>query len=181
MQIVTFIINCLKIIVGAIYPPLKKKYFDQPKIYIRLIGTGSSTRPEFLNEDLFQNPGNMFNRPQIVYASWDRKLIFLNNSEHTAYNLNLLTSLKKPNFTIVPEIDSFKPLLLNTEISYALKFNDTFERRERDEKSDYPAPKEINNLKLTLEYTNVKGTKFFTTFVNSLEEQNKNKFLKKIT
>lgn len=34
-------------------------------------------------------------------------------------------------------------------------------------------------LKLLLEYTNVKGTKFYTFFDNSLDEQSKNNFKKK--
>ena len=181
MEIASLIINGLKTIVGAIYPPLKKKFFDQPKIYIRLTGSGSSFRPEFANVDLYQHPENMLNRLQIVYASWRRQLTFLNNSEHVAYNLKLMTQLDKKYFAIEPDIDNFKPLLTNSETSYSFKFSDTFERKEREAQSDYPTPKEITNLKLTLEYTNVKGTKFYTTFDNSLDEQHKNKFVKKLT
>lgn len=123
MEIVTLLINSLKTVVGAIYPPLKKKYFDQPKIYIRLTGNGCSFRPEFLNVDLYQSPENMLNRLQIVHSICRRQLTFLNNSEHTAYNLKLLTPLNKSHFNLEPDIDSYKPLLINTEISYSLRFN----------------------------------------------------------
>ena len=91
-----------------------------------------------------------------------------------------MTQLDKKYFSIEPDIDNFKPLLTNSEITYSLKFSNTFERREREAQPDYPAPFQITSLKLTLEYTNVKGTKFYTTFDNSLDEQNKNKFAKKV-
>ena len=89
--------------------------------------------------------------------------------------------LGKRYFSIEPYIDNFKPLLTNSEIAYSLKFSDIFEQRKREAQSDYPAPKQITNIKLTLEYTNVKGTKFYTTFDNSLDDQHKNKFMKKLT
>lgn len=181
MEIISLVINLLKTIVGAIYPPVKKKFFDQPKIYIRLTGAGSSFRPEFANVDLCQHPENMLNRLQIVYATWQRQLTFLNNCEHVAYNIKLVTQLDKRYFSIEPDIDNLKPLLINSEIAYSLKLSDTFERREREAKSDYPAPAQIAYLKLTLEYTNVKGTKFYTSFDNSLDEQHKNKFIRKLT
>jgi len=145
-----------------------------------LTGTGSSFRPEFANFDLYQHPENILNRLQIIYAIWRRQLTFLNNSEYVAYNLKLVTQLDKKYFSIEPDIDNLKPLLINSEITYSLKFSDTFERRVREAQSDYPAPFQITDLKLTLEYTNVKGTKFYTTFDNSLDEQNKNKFAKKV-
>lgn len=180
MEISTLIINSLKTIIGVIYPPLKKKFFDQPKIYIRVTGIGRTFRPEFLDIDLYKNPENMLNRLQIVYSTWQRQLNFLNHSEHAAYNIKLATQVDKEYFTIEPDIDSFKPLLTNSDISYSLKVSDTFQRREREARSEYPEPKHITELKLTLEYTNVKGTKFYTEFDNSLDEQHKNKFFKKI-
>ena len=76
MEIASLVLNGVKAIVGAIYPPLKKKFFDQPNIYIRLTGTGSSFRPEFANVDLYQHPENILNRLQIVYATWRRQLTF---------------------------------------------------------------------------------------------------------
>ncbi len=36
------IITGLRTIAGAIIPPLKKKYFDQPKVYIIINGNGAS-------------------------------------------------------------------------------------------------------------------------------------------
>ena len=104
------------------------------------------------------------NRLQIIYGNWRQQLIFLNNSEHVAYNLKLVTKLDKKYFSIEPDLDNFKPLLINSEITYSLKFSDTFQRTEREAQSDYPGPFQITNLKLTLEYTNVKGTKFYTYF-----------------
>lgn len=180
MEIISLVINGLKTIVGAIYPPLKKKFFDQPKIYIRLTGTGSTFRSEFANINSYQHQENMLNRLQIVDATWQRKLTFFNNSEHVAYDLRMITLLDKKNFSIEPDIDNLKPLSKDSDITYSLKFSDTFERRERETQSDYPAPTQITNLKLILEYTNMKGTKFYTIFDNFLDEQNKNKFVKRI-
>ena len=180
MGIITLLINSLKTIVVAIYPPFKKKYFDQPKVYVRLKGNGNSFGPEFANVDIYKNPENILNRLQIVYASCSKQLTLLNNSEHTAYNLKLLTQLDKNQFIVVPDIDSYKPLLTNTEITYSLKFSYTFERRESEVQSEYPVPNEIAKLKLTIEYTNVKGTKFYTIFDNCLGEPYKNTFRKKM-
>lgn len=179
MEIASLIINGFKTIIGAIYPPLKKKFFDQPKLYIRVTGSGYSFRPEFAKVDLYQHPDEMLNRMQIVYATWRRQLTILNNSEHASYNIKLLTQLDQKYFLLEPEIDNLKPLLSNSELSYSLKISDTFERREREAQSDYPAPKHITNLKLILEYTNVKGTKFFTAFDNTLPEEERNKFYRK--
>lgn len=179
MGIVVFIINILKTIVAVIYPPFKKKYFDQPKISIKLTGNNSSVgSAEFAKDELDQDPEN---RIQNVYASRSVQLEFMNYSEYTAYNLKLLTQLV-PQFIIKPGIDVDKPLPINTKIDYALvEFNYNFKRRERETKSEYPDPPEIANLKLILEYTNVKGTKFYTIFDNSLDEQNKNTFQRKNT
>ena len=178
MEVVTLVISGLKTIVKAIYPPLKKRFYDQPKIYIRLSGNGNSFRSEKV--DLYQNPENALNRLEIVYAGCRKQLTFLNNSEHTAYKLKLLTQLDKNHFTVEPEIDNFKPLLTNSEITYSVKFSYTFERKEREAQSEYPEPEDITKLKLTLEYTNVKETKFYTTFDNLLDEEHKNTFVKKI-
>jgi hypothetical protein len=179
MEIGTLLVTGIRTIAGIVFPPLKKKYFDQPKVHIRLTGSGAGFRPEFANEDYYQHPENMFNRLQIVYATWKRNLIFLNHSEHAAYNLKILTELNREHFLIEAPIDSYKPLLQNSEASYSLKIIDTFTRREREAHGNYPAPDYVTNLKLLLEYTNVKGTKFYTSFDNSLDESQKNKFLKK--
>lgn len=179
MEIGTLLINGIRTIFGIVYPPLKKKYFDQPKIYIRLTGDGASFRPELANEDYYQHPENMLNRLQIVYATWKRNLIFFNHSEHVAYNLKILTELSKEHFLIEPPVDSHKPLLQNSETSYTLKITDSFTRREREAQGSYPVPDYVTNLTLLLEYTNINGTKFYTRFNNTLGENEKNKFLKK--
>ncbi|MEO6136469.1 MAG: hypothetical protein ABIP35_15020 [Ginsengibacter sp.] len=180
MEIASLIITGLKTIVGAIYPPLKRKFFDQPKIYIRLIGTGYTFIPQSANVDLYQHPENMLNRLQVVDAKWQRQLTLLNNSEHVAFTLKFVTQLDQKYFSIEPDVDNFKPLLTNSEIAYSLIFSDTFERREREASVDHPVPKHITDFKLILEYTNVKGTKFFTVFDNSLPEEYRNKFSRKI-
>lgn len=179
MEILTLIINGAKTLIGAIYPPLKKKYFNQPKIYIRLTGNGSVFSPQHIGEDYFKFPEYRLDPLQLVSCSWTKEIIMYNNSEYTAYNLKIISKLNPQHFKIENLVDSLLPLESNKQTSSTLRINDSFQRRESQASIGYKETDIFNEINFVLEYTNGKGTKFYTKFIYSTDLDNQNEFLKK--
>lgn len=180
MEFVGPIITVVRTIAGAVYPPLKKKYFDQPKIYINFQYQSSSKSPKISPKNDTSQPINMMDAIWINELRWRYKLILLNNSEHPAYNIRLLEPDQEHYFVLDPKIDRLKPLLSNNEASYNAIFNDIFEGTGYEANAIIEThPHFLVNKRYVLEYTNVKGTKFYTVFDGSKEESKRNEFLRK--
>lgn len=179
MELLTLIINGAKALIGAIYPPLKKKYFNQPKIYIKLDGNGSVFIPQHIGEDYFKFPERRLDPLQLVNCSWTKEIILYNNSEYTAYNLRIISKLNPQNFRIEKLVDPLLPLESNKQTSSILKINDSYQRRQSEASIGYKEGDIFKEINLVLEYTNVKGTKFYTRFYYSKDSNNQNEFLKR--
>lgn len=179
MELVSFLINGIKTIVGVVFPSLKKKYFDRPKIYIKLSGNSGSFRGVDFDVDLYQNPQNMFDPMQIVYCEWRKEMKFYNNSDYHAYNLKIASNLDSSHFKITPTIDYLTPLKSNENITYTLTITDTYKRKKSEAKLVHQETDLLKKIKISLEYTNVKGTKFYTMFENAVDLSNQNQFARK--
>lgn len=177
MEIWGAIATGLRGIVGAILPTIKKKYFDQPKVYIVFTFHQAMKIPRGLS------PRN--DRTRAIYVTeaiyfnelkWEQNMAFRNNSEHVAYNIKLLNPTIDNTFDVYPKIDNLKPLLSNTEISYVARFYALYEGRGIDANNLVSGlPPKLNSDNFILEYTNVKGTKFYTVYKNG-----EHKFLRKL-
>ena len=172
------IITGLRTLAGAIIPPLKKKYFDQPKIYILFNGNGAARLPGLpSSKNDFSKPLKIFTEIRVDKLVWRYNLIFRNNSEHVAYNLNLINPEQNPGFMLEKKIDKLLPLLQNSELVHRAIFETEIEGTgEETHEASKSHPDLLMNNKLILEYTNVKGTKFYTVFDASQEESLRNKF-----
>lgn len=179
MEIFSFLLTGIKTIAGVIFPSLKKKYFDRPKIYIKLSGNSGTFRGVDIGVDHFQNPQNILDLLQIVYCEWRKELKFYNNSDHHAYNLKIVSDLDISHFVIVPTIDNLTPLKSNENLSYTLTVTDTYKRKQSEAKLVHRETSLLTNIKISLEYSNVKGTKFYTMFDNSVDLNSQNKFARK--
>ncbi len=172
------IIGIFRSLIGSIYPPFRKKYFDQPKIYVvfqfnnssksprGLSASNDTTAPIFVTEAIYNNDLN-----------WQYDIIFRNNSEYPAYNLKLIEPTLNSGFNIHPPLDSLKPILPNSEVSYKAKFFQTFEGKGEVANliAKHP-PDKLKSGKFIFEYTNVKGTKFYTTYEHALDTADRHKF-----
>ena len=176
------IITGLRTIAGAIIPPLKKKYFDQPKVYIIIKGNGASRYPVLTspNND-FSKPISRFTEIRFDKLIWRYNLILRNNSEHVAYNLSLLHPEQNLSFMFEKKLDRLLPIIPNTELINVIIFEKHVEGtgQETHELSK-KHPDILMNNKFILEYTNVKGTKFYTVFDESKNEVERNQFFKKL-
>jgi hypothetical protein len=181
MDIIGATITGLRTLGSLVYPPLKKKYFDQPKIYFVFEYQGGIKKPKGLS------PANDTSQPidimKAIYYSdihWFYKITFRNNSEHVAYNIRLLDPQVGHAFRLAQKIDALKPLLPNNEIEHKAEFFEFYEGLGRiaAEKAE-KAPEFLLTTKFILEYTNVKGTKFYTEFDGSKDEALRNQFLRK--
>ncbi len=182
MDLTGAIITGIRTIVGAVFPPIKKKYFDQPKIYLQFAYDGASKR------NLGLSPLNDASQPIDIMSAiyhhdliWDYKLTLRNNSEHTAYNIQLLEPLQDHAFRLQPKIELLKPIQPNGELIYEAKFS-AFHAGPGLEANNLIAihPDLLRNRKFILQYTNVKGTKFYTLFDGKKDEQDSNAFSKKL-
>lgn len=179
MEIVSFLINGIKTVAGVVFPSLRKKYFDRPKIYIKLKGNSGTFRGVDVGVDLFENLQNILDPLQIVYCEWRKEMKFYNNSDYHAYNLKIISNLDSSHFKISPTIDYLTPLKANENITYTLTVTDTYERKKSEAKFVHEETELLKNIKIGLEYTNVKGTKFYTMFDNAVDLNSQNKFARK--
>jgi len=175
------IIGAIRTFIGAILPPIRKIYFDQPRIYIVFQFAHSLKRPDGLSSK------NDITKPIVVTEGiyhnkleWEYHLYFRNNSEHTAYNLKIVQPKVDRNFVLNPKLDSLKPLIPNSEVMYHAVFHDYYEGRGKDAMEVIKkGPKHFQD-DFIIEYTNAKGTKFYTYFSYSKEDSKKHKFTRKI-
>jgi hypothetical protein len=177
------IITGIRTIGGALIPPIKKKYLDQPKVYVILDGhvkAGRFSGPQSFKND-FSKPINFLDEIRFHKLQWNYNLIFRNNSEHVAYNLKLINPNPSNLFILDKKIDSLRPLIQNSEISQRIKIEKTVEGTGAE---TYNASNELPDFlslnKFILEYTNVKQTKFYTIFDWTKQEDLRNKFVKKL-
>lgn len=157
MEAGSTLISGLKTVFGALIPPLKKKYFDQPKIhFIFTFSRASSSK------------GDLVSNSQATYnynKHWQYKLILRNNSEYPAYNLSLINPPIGDEFSLIPTLDKLKPVLSNSEISYTAKFHQLYQLNDNSGNIESKKIPELLQFgKFTLEYTNTSGTKFTTIY-----------------
>ena len=138
MEITSLNITTIKTIVGTVFPPVKAKYFNQPKLYFILNYSGGSRSPGPIspNNNFEKNEyGNLFvdamSAKRLDKLMWRYKLIIRNNSEYTAYHLKLLSPIVNIHTELDPKIDYLKPLLPNSEISHTITFFDTIVGQEK--------------------------------------------------
>lgn len=177
------IITGIRTLGGAIIPPLKKKYFDQPKVYILLDGHGKAGRfpgPQSPKND-FTKPIDFIKEIRFDKLRWNYNLIFRNNSEHVAYNLKLISPEQSEYFILEKKIDSLKPLIQNSELLHKIRFEKEVEGTGFEtDKASNNIPDFLMTNKFILEYTNVKQTKFYTIFDWNKELNLRNQFVKKL-
>ena len=168
-----------KSILGAIYPPVKK-YFDQPKVYLVLNFDNSSQRPTGLSSKNDSSAPILVTHAIYDYElRWEFFLILRNNSEFPAYNFKLIEPAPSINFQVYPKLDSLKPLNINEEIQYTVKFYETF-TGTGSEVANVMKRGPLLLDKFILEYTNIKGVKFYTTYQHSKDELSRNEFVRKL-
>ncbi len=166
MPIFSTVFSGLKGFLGLLIPPIKKKYFDQPKVHLELKSIGVGKIPLGLSrKNRTDTIINEFDAIRHFRIEWNYALTFYNNSEYSAYNLKLIEPVGNSTLiAIQPSINPLAPLIPNSNTQYSATFFQNFEVKAQDSvklMNDLP-----NVLKrpMTLEYTNVKGTKFYTTF-----------------
>lgn len=174
-------ITVARTIVGAIFPPLKKKFFDQPKIYFDFKWQNSTYSSELAPINDFSEPLDIMEAIRFNNIQWNYRLFLRNNSEHTAYNMKLIGPEQGDDFKIVQKINRLKPLLSNTELELRAEFYKFFvgtsveANNIKEKKEDC-----LMDKKFILEYTNVKGSKFYTVFDMTEEQDKRNQFLRKL-
>jgi hypothetical protein len=172
MDFIGATITAIKTIVGAVYPPLKKKYFDQPKIYFIFKYENSMKAPRGLSPvNDTSKPIDIMSAIYLNDLSWNYKLTLRNNSEYPAYNIRLIQPQTGQGFRLAEKIDALKPILPNAEIEYKSKFYEFYEglgkiASDKVEKT----PDFLLNQKLFLNIPTLKGQNFIQ---NLLEVEQK--------
>ena len=183
--------NVVRIIAGVISPRLSKKYFDQPKIYLSVSeGTpskrnlGISVNNEIKKEIIDGREQEYYdgnNALRFFEIGWKYKLTLHNNSEHPAYHLRLIVPSSQNECTITPEINYLKPLQQNTSDSFVISFTSIIEATGAQSVEILNNGSEhFKKSKVILEYTNVKGRKFYTLFDYNKAEEERNSFHRKM-
>lgn len=126
-------------------------------------------------------PVDAFNAIRLDSLRWRYELSLRNNSEHAAYNVRLLQPVLNESIEVDPKIDSFRPILPNGEQVFKIIFHEIMEGTgmETYEASRKPPPY-FKNGKIIIEYTNVKGTKFYTVYDPNKDERQRNIFTRKL-
>ncbi|MES2132673.1 MAG: hypothetical protein V4506_10000 [Bacteroidota bacterium] len=179
MEVVSVISTGFKTFIGALIPPIKKKYFDQPRIYFVLKFDSSGQRSKGISSR------NDLTSPtfvtEVIYnfeLTWDYQISFRNNSEYTAYNLKLIKPVFDKSFKIIPNIDSFKPLSPNNEINAIARFSLSYEGTGTTSEIILKnKPAILTSGEFIVEYTNANGTKFITKYNNKLDEDKRHQFV----
>jgi hypothetical protein len=181
MDLGRILITVGRTIAGAIFPPLKKKFFDQPKIYFDFKWQNSTYSSELAPINDASEPLDIMEAIRFNNIQWNYRLFLRNNSEHTAYNIKLIGPEQGDDFKIVQKINSLKPLLSNTELKLRAEFY-IFYVGASVETNNIKEQKEdcLKDKRFILEYTNVKGTKFYTVFDMTKQQDKSNQFLRKL-
>lgn len=113
--------------------------------------------------------------------NWNYKLAIHNNSEHHAYEVKLIKPAEDYHFLLKDKINHLKPILANSELELRAEFYKSFEGKRIDANNLIENhPYLLMNDKFILEYTNIKGTKFYTIFDMAKEDSSRNQFVRKI-
>ena len=173
------IFGIVKGILGVLIPPLQKKYFNQPKLYLSFKYHSGVRRN--IGISLKNDRSLPVNRPNTIFfyeIKWDYELSIRNNTECPAYNLRIVLPRS---LQIEPRVDSLKPLLGNSVDVYRIQFSETYECTPAEGdivfKDKY---KPLNQLKIILAYTNSKDTKFYTIFRHNRPLENRHSFQRNI-
>lgn len=175
------IIGTIKSLIGAIFTPIKKLYFDQPKLFIVFEMANSSQRLGSISRK--NDTTRAIPTTEAIYHysfNWEYYVSLRNNSEHTLYNIKVIHPKLSSRFSIQPKLDSLKPLTANDEVKYRFIFNDDIECNGHEaNKITKTGPTELKE-KLIFEYTNVKGKKFYTYFDLTKSDDDRHSFSRKI-
>ena len=188
---ISAILSELKIIAGAIYPPIRKKFFDQPKLYVALrkLGAGNKTNLGLSTNN--EQKEEIINGKSIKYIDGNAALRFYqierifqltlyNNSEHSAYKIKLLRPDLSHDCQIQPAINYLRPLKINDNDSFTLTFTNIHEATGNQSVEIFNTSFDyFHKNKVVVEYCNLKGTKFYTSFDFSKNEEERNSFHKK--
>jgi hypothetical protein len=178
------ILSELKAIAGVLIPPVRKKYFDQPRLHLSIRKVGGDSKSNLglsihneLKTEIIEGKTMEFidGNNAIHFFQIDRhfQMNVHNNSEHHAYNLRLLKPNSSHDCKIEPLINYLKPLKQNESESFTLTFSGIHEVTGHESVLIFNTPSDyfIKN-KIIVEYCNVKGTKFYTEYdLNKMEEE----------
>ena len=188
---VTAIISELKTLLGVLLPPLKKKYFDQPKIYVSIRKPGGDSKNNLglsmnneIKTEIIEGKERTFidGNNALRFFKIDRQfqLNLHNNSEHHAYNIKLIRPYLTHECAIQPAINYLQPLKQNEAESFTLTFSAIHQVTGEESVRIFNTPSDyFSKNKVIIEYRNVRGTKFYTEFDQSKPEEERNIFKKK--
>lgn len=181
MDVSGILITVAKTIVGAIFPPLKKKFFDQPKIYFDFKWQNSTYSSDLAPINDASQPLDIMEAIRFNSLQWNYRLYLRNNSEHAAYNIKIISPEQGDEFKIVQKINSLKPLLANSELELRAEFYKFFVGTSVEANSMKESKEDcLVDKVFILEYTNVKGTKFYTVFDMTKPQDERNQFSRKL-
>jgi hypothetical protein len=186
-------------IFGSIAKEVIKRY-NQPKLVIKAVRTGKSRNGYLETVKPFQMPSSTLNmyaieenmlklaqqheqnlerqrqyeealtveRPYTL--EWKYDIGITNNSEHTAYKLKLI---KSSIITKIDEVDYTKPIPPNQSVTYSITLEESILATKPDVDRRLL---EGGAFELRVEYSNVKGTGYFTVFNNGVDVEEQNHF-----
>ena len=157
------------------------KYFIRPELTIILTRAGGQKSPlRVITENIQEDGSNLVE----INSIWQSrvmtgfKMIVRNNSEHQAYQIELL-SPKVDDFSVLlaPRIDYNKPIPVNSELEYRWEIAKFFEGTGQQAYDLYTKglPFFLEN-KIVITYKNVKGKQLYTEFDFSKDEKKRNTF-----
>ncbi|QIX62879.1 hypothetical protein HER32_17540 [Hymenobacter sp. BT18] len=157
-----------------------RKYFEQPKVAVRLVFQHSGRRTHGMTQNNKFPPngeaisiGDLANYNHLYELRWNFELILTNNSEITAYRLRF-PEHEGIKVTIEPAFDYTFPLAPNARRVYTLTATIPYESTPAEaDKVVKEGPASV----LRIEYENIKGRRYYTDFyAKEKDETKKNEY-----
>lgn len=163
------IISIVVIIIIAIIPYFRRKYYLRPELTIETIISGDGSRPLGLSIKNKVNEKGILDGDSAIYIfelTWRFKIRITNNSDLTAFYPELEFNPNGPRFQKLDNLNSLQPIKPADSIELNAEYKKIEEAtgEERTVVNRNSLPDEFSYLGILLEYQNSKKSKFYTLY-----------------
>jgi hypothetical protein len=180
MEIILTIVGLILTVLLALIPFFRNKYANRPRLEMQLLKKGGSSHQLGISQknDFSKGELDAITVIRVFELKYRFELKIVNNSDYVAYYPRLIADVNRNNFTNIDPLPKH-PITNSSEILLKAEFV-TMEECSGFQRSDTSKfPKELEGVKILLEYQNTHKTKFYTLFT-IYENGNENTLLRKL-
>jgi hypothetical protein len=158
MKTITAILDEVSLAIITAFPAFKRRYFDQPKLTIKLFpGEHHYCQKKWPVPDIS-------NSAFFYELCWGYRIEITNTSKHAAINPLICFNRVLPHSTRLDALNHYVPIVQNETVTLEGEYKVLEAHAEGFSCNTKGVPSDLNKVKILLTYENGTGTKFYTVF-----------------